>query len=394
MSPHNSFSSIGALVSWNLQRFQGQYYTFNVHFSYLKYMAEKYEKVYLISSVKNADALENDIDPQYGLSTFENVEVVALPEVTSSARALIRFCCYFRAIKRVVKYVDLFYCRVPDPFSWMPRIVGKKKTIMHFVGDTIDTTKYNEKWSPLKKMIMIAGYKPEWWLTLRAARKSKVYCNGYHLVERLAKHRVKALPVVSSTVSVNQIPDTLHQIPLEEGQVTILFLSYIRYAKGINCLMDLIRELNRRQLSYKFIIVGDGEMMPELKEFVHNNDPNQRIDIKGHINSRYAINEIMHRCDLFFFSSLSEGSPRVIIEAASQGLPILSTPVGSLPYTFTDRVSIRFFPFNDANAAAQIIQEFLDNSSVFDHQRNNAHALVKERYTIESFLSQVFNYEE
>lgn len=394
MERGNHLTRIATLVSWNLQQFQGRYYTLNVHFSYLKFIANKYDKVYLISSVKSQESLSGDVDPNYGISVFNNVVVIPLPEVTSSAKALLRFRTYFSTIKRIAECVDLFYCRVPDPFSWMPALVGKKKTIMHFVGDTIDTTKYNEKWSSLKKALMITGYKPEWWLTIRAAKKSKVYCNGYHLVKRLEKHGVVARPVVSSTVSINQFPSSLHQIPVLPNQVSVLFLSYIRYAKGISCLMDLLSELTRLNVPYKFYIVGDGEMMPDLQNFVRNNGLAERVTLKGHINNRESINALMQTCDLFFFPSLSEGSPRVIIEAASQGLPILSTPVGSLPYTFVDGETIRFFPFNNAKKAASIIQEFLDNPQVFETQRNKAYNLVKEHYTIESFLSVVFEYEE
>lgn len=393
MNNSHQISCIAALVSWNLQRFQGKYYTFNVHYSYLQFMSEHFNKVYLVSSVKNQDSSYQDIDPHYCVNQFNNVEVVVLPEVTSSAKALLRIRAYYKAIKLVAPHAELFYCRVPDPFSWMPALIGRRKTIMHFVGDTIDTTKYNEKWSTLKKTVMIAGYKPEWWLTLKAAKRSHVYCNGYHLVKRLSKFGIVACPVVSSTVSIKSFPDSLHQIPVDNSQVTILFLSYIRYAKGITCLIELICELENRHVPFHFNIIGDGEMMPELKGFVKDNGLSSKVEIMGHIKNRETINEVMHKCDLFFFSSLSEGSPRVIIEAASQGLPILSTPVGSLPYSFVDGESIRFFPFNDAKKAADIIQEFIKNPSVFVLQREKAYKLVKERYTIETFLSTVFNYE-
>lgn len=390
---NSNVSSLGMLVSWNVKCVEKQYYTLNVHYSYLKYLSTKYRSIILITSVVDCKSAAT-IDQQYCINTFNNIDVVRLPPFTSSIKAVFNYFQFRKAILSVANQVDLFYCRVPDPFSWMPALMGRKPTIMHFVGDAIEATKYNENWSAIKKFIVTTGYRPEWWLTIIAARKSLVYCNGFHLVERLRKKGVRAQAVISSTVSLNDLPSNLVALPHNRGKVAILFLSYIRYAKGINCLMDTLSLLKKRGVKYHCNIIGDGEMMEELRSFVRKNELSEFVTIFGQINNRQRINELMHESDLFLFTSLSEGSPRVVIEAASQGLPVISTPVGSLPFSFKDGDSIRFFPFNDVNCACNIIEEYLNNPKDFLNQRDNAFTLVKEKYTLESFLSKVFTYEE
>lgn len=385
------FSSIALLVAWNLKSKNNSYYTLNTHYVYLLFLSQKYKNVYVISSVVNSNEIDNG---KYCLDDFQNVKVIPLPEVTSSAKALLQLFKYKRAVTNIRDKVDCFYCRVPDPFCWMPTLIGRKPTIMHFVGDTIDATKYNENWTPLKKIIMIAGYQPDWWLTLKAARRSCVYCNGYHLVEKLSKKKIKATAVISSTVSKNDLPVSLPLIPHHKGRVLILFLSYIRYAKGINCLMDTLLGLKNRGIDFQCNIIGDGEMMPELKAFVKENGFGHQVTVWGQINDRSKINELMSSSDLFFFSSLSEGSPRVVVEAVSQGIPVLSTPVGSLPYTYKDGESIRFFPYNDSEAACRIITQFIENPTPFVKQRETAFQLMKDNFTLEAFLSKVFTYYE
>jgi glycosyltransferase involved in cell wall biosynthesis len=113
----------------------------------------------------------------------------------------------------------------------------------------------------------------------------------------------------------------------------------------------------------------------------------------GHIDDKEKMNKILRKSDLFFFPSLSEGSPRVIIEAMAQGTPVLSTPVGSLPSTFKDGETIRFFDFNDAEKAIEIVKEYVANPKPFEQQRIKAYRMVAEQFTIEKFLSKVFNYE-
>lgn len=251
----------------------------------------------------------------------------------------------------------------------------------------------NVKWSKLKKTIMIGGYMPEWMLTLKAAKKSLCFSNGHHIVERLAKQGVIAEGVVSSTVSQNSMPTMLHKLPIENGRIHLTFLSYISYHKGINCMMEVILKLRDRGVNFIFNIAGKGDMLPDLEKFVWENSLQDHIRLLGHINDRGRINELFEQSDLFFFPSFSEGSPRVTIEAMSRGVPLVATPVGSLPYCFTDKKDIRFFDFNDAEQATDIICEYYNNPQPFINQRNVAFKEVMEKYTKEKFLSKVFVYE-
>lgn len=385
------YKTLGLLASWNLICDKGEYYTLNTHYSYLEFIVTLYEKVYLISSVRHVQA--NETDKRYCVSQFSNVEIIELPEVKSSLRAVKSFLKYKRAVKNVIPKVDIFYSRTPDPFSWMPALYGHPRTIMHFVGDTIEAAQMNVKWSKLKKTIMIGGYMPEWMLTLKAAKKSLCFSNGHHIVERLAKQGVIAEGVVSSTVSQNSMPTMLHKLPIENGRIHLTFLSYISYHKGINCMMEVILKLRDRGVNFIFNIAGKGDMLPDLEKFVWENSLQDHIRLLGHINDRGRINELFEQSDLFFFPSFSEGSPRVTIEAMSRGVPLVATPVGSLPYCFTDKKDIRFFDFNDAEQATDIICEYYNNPQPFINQRNVAFKEVMEKYTKEKFLSKVFVYE-
>ena len=386
------YKTLGLLASWNLINDKGQYYTLNTHYSYLEYIVTLYEKIYLISSVRHVQA--NETDKKYCVSQFSNIEIVELPEVKSSLKAIKSFLKYRKAVKSIIPKVDVFYSRTPDPYSWMPALYGHPRTIMHFVGDTIEAAQMNVKWSKLKKTIMIAGYMPEWHMTLKAAKKSVVFSNGQHIAERLSKHGIRAKAMVSSTVARNSMPPILPMLPQKEGAVIITFLSFISYHKGINCLMDVLLKLKSDNINFIFNIAGKGDMLPELESFVKANDLTENTRILGFMNDRNKINELLDSSDLFFFPSLSEGSPRVTIEAMSRGIPLVATPVASLPYCFKDKESIRFFDFNDSNKACEIIKEYINDPAPFIRQRERALELVKDRYTKESFLSTVFSYKD
>lgn len=325
---------------------------------------------------------------------YPNVMVLPLPYSHSYVEALRHWRSYKKALSCVIDLVDVVYCSVPDPFSWMPALLFKKKTIMHFVGDTIDATLHNEKWSWIRKKVMIAGYLPDYWLTLKAARRSKVFTNGQHLAKRLAHHHVQATPVISSTIFEKDLNDDFTSLPIERGRVIITDISQVRYAKGMNCLMLFCKQLKELNINFHFHLIGSGEMYGDVKAFLENEQLTEFVTLHGHISDRQQMNEILRHSDLFFFSSLSEGSPRVVIEAMAQGTPVMSTPVGSLPGTFNDGETIRFFDFNDVEKAVEIVKEYIVEPMPFEQQRQKAFKMVAKEFTIEKFLSKVFTFEE
>ena len=130
-----------------------------------------------------------------------------------------------------------------------------------------------------------------------------------------------------------------------------------------------------------FNIIGDGEMFNELRNFIDINNLNNNVRLHGHLENRVLINNILRSSNLFFFPSLSEGSPRVIIEAMSQGVAVMSTPVVSLPMVFKDKADIRFFNFIDIDSAMTIIYEYLVDNLPFELQWKKAYLKIKENYT-------------
>lgn len=376
---------IALLTGWNLTKSISKYYISSTHYLYLDFISSKYRKIYLISPISLIANKQNS-----KVIAFSNIEVVELPYNGSYFKALKNVYQYYKTIKYIAEKTDLFYCRVPDPFCWMPRLIFRKKAIMHFVGDTIDATMHNEKWSWLKKIIMIAGYYPDYLLTVLAAKSSIVYTNGFHIANHLKRYSVKANPVVSSTISEKIFDDNLPNLEIQGSSVRIIYVGYIRFAKGMNCLMHLCKKMQDSEFDFIFDIIGSGEMFDELKEFVKYNKLENRVFLHGHVSDKTNLLKMIRKSNLFFFPSLSEGSPRVVIEAMSQGIPVVSTPVGSLPFTFKDKREILFFDFNDCESAYSIIKSFLGNKELFVEMRNKAYNKVKKYYTIEAFLGEIF----
>lgn len=386
----NSVRTLAILASWGVKNIHGSYYCPASHLLYLKQMTQLFKRVYLMSSVESREQNVSHLSP----IELKNLTIVDLPYYTSMLKAQRHKTEFSKAIEQIAPDVDLFYCRVPDPFCWMPAQMTDKPVIMHFVGDTADATKHNIHFSWLKKQILLAGYSFEYRRILKSARKSTVYTNGSHLSEKLRKQGINATPVVSSTITKEDL--ALEPLrPLSNKPLTIIYVGYLRYAKGIDTLIEVIKRLEGRHFNYQFHIVGDGDMYSTLQQLIDDLKLDNHIYLHGHIDNRDKLLSLLRSSDLFFFPSLSEGSPRVVIEAMSQGCPVLSTPVGSLPGCFEENKEILFFPFKDAEIATTKIFEVGENLEMLTQLRDRAYRKVSERFTMEEFIRTIttYNYE-
>lgn len=75
-------------------------------------------------------------------------------------------------------------------------------------------------------------------------------------------------------------------------------------------------------------LVGDGPLRKDVVQAVRNLDLDDRVRLLG---SRTDVMELLAAADIFVMSSKWEGLPIALLEAGLAELPVISTPVGSVP---------------------------------------------------------------
>ncbi|MEW5846121.1 MAG: glycosyltransferase family 4 protein [Bacteroidota bacterium] len=375
-------NNIVILASWSIDKVNNKYFIPHTHYIYLTYICRIYTEVVLISPTRITYL--NDGNKTY--LDFQNLKVIELPYFKSYIESIRYFFSFYSVIKSLKKY-QKFYCRVPDPFSWLPSLFFNKKCILHFVGDPIDSILKDTSKNIFEKTILILLYIPDFILIILACRRSKVYTNGYHLSKRLSRFGIKANSLISSTLTKNDFSYTKKK---QSQIINLIYLGYLRYPKGIQTILNLIILLEENKINFKFTIIGDGQMRNDIESFINKNNLSSKVKLLGHINDRCKINEIFDMSDFFIFPSKSEGSPRVILEAMSRMLPVISTPVGSLPYIFQDNNEILFAEFDNPLSFYNKIIWALDHPNEIEKIKLNAFLKVKNNYTMDKFLTQIF----
>tara|TARA_B110000114_G_scaffold178288_1_gene211111 strand:- start:397 stop:1503 length:1107 start_codon:yes stop_codon:yes gene_type:complete len=138
----------------------------------------------------------------------------------------------------------------------------------------------------------------------------------------------------------------------------IITVGNLRWQKDHKSMIEAFHIFHKLHRDYKLIIIGEGELRNELEKQIQELNLQDSISLKGKRGQKY-IAELMNRSELFFLSSTTEGSPKVIYEAMACGLPILSTNVGDVNENTTNETSV--IVDVDVNAMAEGLSEIIDN---------------------------------
>ncbi|WP_313264660.1 glycosyltransferase [Sphingobacterium sp.] len=370
--------------AWTLQKKEKKYYIPFTHWVYLQEIVKYYDRVCLLAPTKMDFEEDNKFET---ISDFSNVDVYELPYSNGYLDAVKFFFKYRRAYKELAPNFDVVYARYPIPFGWLQNYYFKnKRRIIHFVGDPIDTIINNPKLSSFKKLLYTQFFKPEHYMYIQACKEAEVFTNGFHLSEKLKNVGIVSEPLISSTLNDEDFYFESKVLNVEAPR--LIYVGYLRKAKGVETVIKAFEKLQAQKPLSSLTIVGQGEEENYLKSFVKNRSIDN-VEFIGHVDNRDYLNNLLRKHDIFCFASLSEGSPRVILEAMANGLAILSTPVGSLPVTFVNNHEIVFANFDDYNMFFDKLMCISNQPDFYEQLRNASFNKVKD-YKINSFLKKIF----
>ncbi len=108
-------------------------------------------------------------------------------------------------------------------------------------------------------------------------------------------------------------------------EVVIGTVGRMEPVKNQKLLIDAAYQLLNNHRKIKLMLVGDGSLMPELKNQVKSLGIENQVIFTG---QQFNIEKMYKKMDVFVLPSLSEGMSNTVLEAMSSGLPVIGTDVG------------------------------------------------------------------
>lgn len=150
------------------------------------------------------------------------------------------------------------------------------------------------------------------------------------------------------------------------------------HAKGYEYLVRALAQLKDRPISC--LMVGDGEGRKELEWLMREEGVDNRIRIAG-FQRPDDVFRIVKSSDIFVMSSVTEGMPMTLLEAAMLEKPILSTRVGGVPEMFTHEEEAILVAVGDESALAAGMVKLIEQPA----EQTRKMALQAARRVNESF---------
>jgi len=163
--------------------------------------------------------------------------------------------------------------------------------------------------------------------------------------------------------------------------------------KGFDNLIDALALLPKT-LDWHWTHIGGGTLSDEMKARAQTHGINDRITWRGACDQPEVIAE-MRKADLFVLPSRiakdgdRDGLPNVLMEAASQKLPILSTPVSAIP-EFIDSGTSGILSDDAPTALAQAMQDFSADPELGPRLAEAAHKRLHAEFTMAPGIAHLY----
>lgn len=261
---------------------------------YLRALAKEFKTVYVFSY------LDEKI-----LDLPKNVEVI--PNKLKLHRYLYGFLMPIINFRKIAKCNSIrVYHLSGTPPAIIAKILFSKKFFFNFAYD------YEKFASIENKRFQLILFKILNLLAIIFAEK--IFVANKNLLKKLPRNKTVYLPNgVQTNFFMPQNKKTKNKIPI------ILSVGRLEKQKNFESLIKAARGIR-----VKLLIIGSGSQKEKLKELA------QKMNVDLEIIEKVAYKNmpsIYSRSDIFVLPSVSEGSPKALLEAASCSLPIIGTKV-------------------------------------------------------------------
>ncbi len=167
------------------------------------------------------------------------------------------------------------------------------------------------------------------------------------------------------------------------GLPIVMLASRMLWDKGVGEFVNAAKRLNSKGIIARFVLVGDSDS--ENPSSI-SNDQLQAWHKDGVIEwwgRKANMPEILARSNIVCLPSYREGVPKVLIEAASCGRPIVTTDAPGCREIVQNEINGFLVPIKDSVILAEAIKKLIDSSELRRKMGMLGRKLVEDEFTID-----------
>lgn len=181
-------------------------------------------------------------------------------------------------------------------------------------------------------------------MTKLLSQADSVNANSLNIIEELAD--AVGLSATLATTNPISIKDLIkREKSTHSKSISILFVGRVSEMKGALDLASTFESLHKRLQDYTINVTFLGEIDADIQSKIQAQEQANITPIfLGVLGDRHDLFTEYRKADIFVLPTHSEGFARVLWEAASQMVPIITCSVGGIPYVFKNGESALLVP--------------------------------------------------
>jgi glycosyltransferase involved in cell wall biosynthesis len=283
--------------------------------------------------------------------------------------------------RKILKDVDLvfapFFEYVIFEFLLLKLICKEAKFVVYIIGDYPELN-YRKKKNKLLKIFLSVSQKLSQFLA------DECWILSDYL---MSKYKTKNSVVIRSSSIKKEDISLPKTISLEK--ITLIFVGRFAEEKNPHIPILIAKTLKEKGYNVNLSLVGDGKLKANMEEVIQKLGLNENVKMFGWIKDRRKLFEILRESDILVFTSKpGEGLGLTILEAMSQGLPVIATKCGGPEEVIEDGINGYLVDYStDEDIVNQFVDriEFLiNNPKIYDQMSKNNIEKARE-WTMEKF---------
>ena len=244
---------------------------------------------------------------------------------------------------------------------------GYKSDIVGCLAATVAQTRWvatNHVWHPLTAKLRL--YVSLDAFLLRFARR--VVAVSSEIRQDLISTKVAPakIRVIDNGIDVDrfrrpQPTDTLKSsLRIGKRDTVVTIVGRLSPEKGHKAFLEAARRVSSNRDHVKFLIVGDGALLADLRTEAARLKLQERVVFTGF---RTDMPEIYAITDVLVNASSIEGLPMTILEAMASRVPVIATRIGGVPDIIRDQETGLLFDAGDVDALTTRMESLVDDAA-------------------------------
>ncbi len=212
-----------------------------------------------------------------------------------------------------------------------------------------------------------------WFLKVLVQRADLIFC----LTKKMGRELEAVIPSVVEKIrytSTGVNPVLFRELGKKRNN-QLIAIGYLRWQKGYTYLLEAVSCIFNQYPDYSLVIIGDGPEKEAIIDRIEELGISDKVNLAG-IVTRQRVMELLNESKIFVMPSLSEGLPKVLLEALSCGTPAVITTGCNADGIIQDRGLL--VKTRDPQAFAGAISKIIDNKELWQRFSENARTIVEE----------------